>query len=249
MNLTYEEQYLAILKRIVEEGERKQNRTGIDTLVIPPTTISHDFATGTFPMLTTKEMAMNSMAFENEGFIGGITDKAWYRKNKCNIWNEWARQDIINSIDFSSMINISNAAEVYGICMNDFNTRRPKIADKYPEKTDIDHNRMTFQYLLQDLGPIYGYQWRRFGKEYHEMVTEPIPPAKNLKEAHELGDQFSHMIHMLKTNPDDRRMKVEAWNFNQVKQQALPACHTDFTIQHINGTLHLTWQQRSVNAA
>lgn len=92
-----------------------------------------------------------------------------------------------------------------------------------------------------DLGPIYGYQWRRFDLPY--MDNGPI----NTKRApHEFPlDQLNTVIQTLKTDPDDRRMHVSAWNPNQASQMALPPCHLSFTIQHIDGVINLTWVQRS----
>ena len=48
--------YLDILRNILENGENKPNRTGVDTLVLPTQLIQHDMSLG-FPLLTTKKMA------------------------------------------------------------------------------------------------------------------------------------------------------------------------------------------------
>ncbi len=80
--------YLDLVSRILEKGERKPNRTGIDTLAIAGAMIEHDMSTG-FPLLTTKQMAFKSVRVELEGFIKGITDKRWYQERKCRIWDEW----------------------------------------------------------------------------------------------------------------------------------------------------------------
>jgi thymidylate synthase len=107
-----------------------------------------------------------------------------------------------------------------------------------------------------DLGPVYGWQWRNFNKAYannepnrtknygHYGATESEAKAH----AMEVGDQFDAMIHTLKSNPDDRRMIVNAWNPLQLDQMALPPCHFEFVIIHINGTLNLNWTQRSVDS-
>ena len=62
-----------------------------------------------------------------------------------------------------------------------------------------------------DLGPIYGYQWRHWGSVY---------PNK------EGGiDQLKGIIHTLKNNPHNRRMILNAWNVSDLSQMALPPCH------------------------
>ncbi len=60
-------------------------------------------------------------------------------------------------------------------------------------------------------------------------------------------DQLADIVEKLKTNPDDRRMVCSAWNPLQNDQVALPACHLLWTLTHINGTLHMSWIQRSVD--
>lgn len=80
--------YLDIVRHILANGVRKQNRTGIDTLSVSGVMFEHDMATG-FPLLTTKKMPFKTIRVELEGFIKGITDKSWYQERRCNIWNEW----------------------------------------------------------------------------------------------------------------------------------------------------------------
>lgn len=93
--------YLDIVKRVLTEGKEKfpvrKNAAGefipvdggVKTIGLPNVLFSHDMAEG-FPLLTTKKMAVKSMAIELEGFIKGITDKKWFKERGCNIWNSWA---------------------------------------------------------------------------------------------------------------------------------------------------------------
>ena len=54
-----------------------------------------------------------------------------------------------------------------------------------------------------DLGPVYGFQWRHFGAEYDTMHTDY--QGKGI-------DQLAQVIHTIKTNPNDRRIILSAWN-------------------------------------
>lgn len=54
-----------------------------------------------------------------------------------------------------------------------------------------------------DLGPVYGFQWRHFGAEYKDMHTDYT--GKGV-------DQLANVIHTIKTNPNDRRIILSAWN-------------------------------------
>lgn len=79
--------YLDILKK-ARNGERKENRTGIATLSFTGDMFKHDMREG-FPLLTTKKMPPKCIFAELEGFIKGITDKTWFQKRRCTIWDEW----------------------------------------------------------------------------------------------------------------------------------------------------------------
>lgn len=83
-----------------------------------------------------------------------------------------------------------------------------------------------------DLGPIYGAQWRAFDKS---SLRDGI-------------DQLQQLVDTLKTNPNDRRMIVSAWNPRQLKQMALPPCHFAFQVTILDGRLNLLWSQRSVDS-
>jgi len=65
-----------------------------------------------------------------------------------------------------------------------------------------------------ELGPIYGAQWRSWGKEssYKEI------------------DQIQNLINELKTNPDSRRLMVSAWNVSELNLMTLPPCHYGFQL-------------------
>jgi len=84
--------YLDLVRRILDEGEVRPNRTGVDTLATPGATFEHDMADG-FPLLTTKQVAYKLVRVELEGFIYGITTKKWYRDLGCHIWDDWCRPD------------------------------------------------------------------------------------------------------------------------------------------------------------
>lgn len=81
--------YLDIVKKIIDTGERKENRTGVDAISIAGAMFEHDMSIG-FPLLTTKKMPFKVMANELEFFIKGLTDKEWLKERKCHIWDEWA---------------------------------------------------------------------------------------------------------------------------------------------------------------
>jgi len=92
----------------------------------------------------------------------------------------------------------------------------------------------------RELGPIYGWQWRNFGAKYTAFNTPPEGSGT---------DQLKKLVQTLKTNPDDRRMIVSAWNPCDLHRMALPPCHYSFQVTVIDGKLNLLWNQRSVDVA
>jgi len=111
-----------------------------------------------------------------------------------------------------------------------------------PDQVPYGHDDDTQKKMLEerDLGPIYGFQWRHFGAQY---TAYNKPPATSGV------DQLKKVVHALKTNPEDRRMLVSAWNPIHLKQMALPPCHYCFQIIVVADKLNLLWNQRSVDIA
>ena len=88
MKHNFEDQYLEVLKELVDDGVLKENRTGVNTYALFSRSIRHDMSLG-FPALTTKRIAFKTLGVELEGFIKGITSKKWYQDRGCRIWDEW----------------------------------------------------------------------------------------------------------------------------------------------------------------
>ena len=74
-----------------------------------------------------------------------------------------------------------------------------------------------------ELGPIYGNQWREWGSKYDTNYI--LGTHKRVKPG---IDQISNLINDLKTNPDSRRLIVNAWNVGELDQMTLPPCHYGF---------------------
>ena len=81
-----------------------------------------------------------------------------------------------------------------------------------------------------DLGHIYGYQWRSW----------PDYEGGHI-------DQISEVVNTLQTNPDSRRIIVNAWNVGDIKNMNLPPCHAFFQFYVADGKLSLQLYQRSAD--
>jgi thymidylate synthase len=72
-----------------------------------------------------------------------------------------------------------------------------------------------------ELGPVYGKQWRSWGERKHDSISNE----------YFIGiDQIQNLINDLKTNPDSRRLMVNAWNVGELDQMVLPPCHYGFQV-------------------
>jgi thymidylate synthase/dihydrofolate reductase len=87
-----------------------------------------------------------------------------------------------------------------------------------------------------DLGPIYGFQWRHFGAEYHDCHSD----------YHNKGiDQLQWIIDEIKQNPSSRRLIMSAWNPIDLDKMALPPCHVMVQFNIDNGYIDAQLYQRS----
>jgi thymidylate synthase len=110
---------------------------------------------------------------------------------------------------------------------NDLASKYPKYTPGWEEQMQIYVEKVKTDELFAkewgDLGPIYGKQWRDFGGV----------------------DQLKDVIERIKTNPNDRRMIVSAWNPPEIPKMALPPCHCFFQFYVADGKLSLQMYQRS----
>lgn len=87
-----------------------------------------------------------------------------------------------------------------------------------------------------DLGPVYGAQWRSYLQSGYAR-----PEGGSTKSI----DQLAQVIEQIRTNPDSRRLIVNAWNVGELDDMALPPCHFAFQFYVANGKLSCHLYQRS----
>jgi thymidylate synthase len=87
-------------------------------------------------------------------------------------------------------------------------------------KQKVKDGNHHFHDSMFDMGPIYGKQWRRWGG-LQDLTYDDKPIYL---------DQTANLISDLKTNPDSRRLMVNAWNVGELNQMVLPPCHYGFQV-------------------
>lgn len=134
--------YLNLIKKVLDQGKWKENRTGIDCLTVPATHWEHNMEDG-FPILTTKKIYFKSICIELNGFLQGITSKKWYETQGTKIWSNWA-----------------NPHKVEHKIMEEWS----KITNQDDLTPPTEEFRKKIQFEEDDLGSIYPHQLRHFGQ-------------------------------------------------------------------------------------
>jgi thymidylate synthase len=198
-----DEWYQALLSLLVSEDQsfNKSDRTGTGTKSLFGIQFRHNMSDG-FPLLTTKKMAWKTMVVELLWFLRGETNIKFLLDYDCHIW------------DGDAYKNYSSNVQPWEphLDMNQFIER-------------IKNNE-EFRSKWGELGPIYGKQWRSWKYQKNEWYD-----GKNhYEEESKSIDQIQNLINELKTNPDSRRLMVNAWNVGELDQMVLPPCHYGFQV-------------------
>ena len=239
-----DKQYQQLLQDIIDYGVEKKDRTGTGTKSIFGYTIRHKMSDG-FPLLTTKKMAWKTMVTELLWFLRGDTNIKYLVDNNCHIWDGDAYKNyckIYPDVEKTFQYEGSNI-EVRKMTQEEF-INEIKTDDEFAKKWG-------------ELGPIYGKQWRSWNTKQFESLNDG-------NFGHKYNDvpidQIQNLINDLKTNPDSRRLMVNAWNVGELDQMVLPPCHYGFQVYTRPTTrdekivnpgkyraISLMWNQRSVD--
>lgn len=262
-----DKQYLDILKDIIDNGVWKNTRSG-NVKSVFGRTMRFNLSEG-LPLLTTKKVFTKGIIYELLWFLKGDTNIKYLVDNNVHIWDDdafrWFKTldfkylereetyydkednkthigghgcykldycifDLEDNIENSYTIVLNNDTQnEISVTIEDLkNITKEQFID-YVKKNawihryDIHQGRKVSDkkiYQFGDLGEIYGKQWRNYGISGK--------------------DQIANIINTLKTNPDDRRMVLNAWNPDVLDNIALPACHMFATFW----TRELTYQER-----
>jgi thymidylate synthase len=238
-----DKQYQQLLQDIIDYGVEKKDRTGTGTKSIFGYTIRHKMSDG-FPLLTTKKMAWKTMVTELLWFLRGDTNIKFLVDNGCHIWDGDAYKNYLKKhkddlIGCTIVLSNGVSAEIkaqHNVNRNVLITTKGRINIEGDDTIKILNDTLTQEEFINkiktddefakkwgELGPVYGKQWRSWEKWYIDENQRYLTFTKKI-------DQIANLINDLKTNPDSRRLMVNAWNVGELDEMVLPPCHYGFQV-------------------
>jgi thymidylate synthase len=224
-----DKQYTDLLQDILDNGVTKQDRTGTGTVSVFGRQIRHKMSEG-FPLLTTKKMPFKTIVTELLWFLRGDTNIKYLVDNNCHIWDGDAYKNYEKAFNEGKVGGLSPMVK--------------GVPDEIIPKEDFiemikDCDKLGSEEFAKkwgELGPIYGKQWRSW------KFTDKFTNGEQIAYVNGKIDQIANLINDLKTNPDSRRLMVNAWNVGELDQMVLPPCHYGFQVY----TRELSLEERLV---
>jgi len=231
--------YQALLQDILNIGIIKEDRTGTGTLSVFGRQIRHNMSEG-YPLLTTKKMAVKAMITELKWFLKGDTNIKYLVDNGCHIWDgdAYKRYKNTNPDYLANDEMFKTERGTYKFFTQEEFINKIKTDDEFAKKWG-------------ELGPIYGKQWRNW-MGFHEGQRDILKVVNGVEQHKDYlvgKDQIWNLINDLKTNPDSRRLMVNAWNVSELDNMVLPPCHYGFQVYTKEMTLEerLEWNYQNTD--
>ena len=147
-------QYLDLMQHVLDNGARKEDRTGTGTLSVFGYQMRFDLGEG-FPLLTTKKVFLRGIIHELLWFLAGDTNIKYLVDHKVGIWNEWPHRDY-------------KQATGDAISLEDF-----------VERIRTDES---FAKQWGGIGPGYGHQWRSWPSPeggHIDQISQVVEQIRN----------------------------------------------------------------------
>jgi thymidylate synthase len=236
--------YTDLLQDILDNGVKKETRNG-GTISVFGRQIRHNMKDG-FPLLTTKKMAFKTMVTELLWFLRGDTNIKYLVDNGCHIWDGDAYKNYLSKVqNYADSLSVPDDISEFKGVIDSLNKQIKSSVLTQEEFINKIKTNDEFAKKWGELGPIYGKQWRDW-KGFHEGQHDILKVVYGTegREHYLVGiDQIQILINDLKTNPDSRRLMVNAWNVGELDQMVLPPCHYGFQVYTRELSLNEKWEQ------
>jgi len=249
-----EQQYLDLVKEILETGNNKSDRTGTGTKSLFGRELRHNFKDG-FPLMTTRQISLKTAFTELKWFLLGRSDLKWLLENNCKIWvGDFYKRYVTRceKEDFKPQSWLFN---------DDLLSK-----DQFCERILNDSK---FRIKFDDAKRLYGKQWRDWDYKYgHDQIEEIIKTLKTSPDSRrmlvtswnptDLYDvllqpchtafqvytrelSINERIELFKKEWEPSRERIDPYYFNNPTHEMLQDCSIP------TRAMSLRWQQRSVD--
>lgn len=194
-------QYLDLVRTVMEKGSWQENRTGIRTLSKPGAWMQFDLQEGD-PIVTTKKTAFKSAVGELVGFLRGYSNAADFRALGCKVWDQNANENqqwLANPYRLGE----DDMGGVYGVQWR-----------KWPAYKAVSLNCPRALEQIEDAK----------SKGYSQLGVLDDSGAETIV-LYKAIDQVRHCLDTIVNNPGDRRILFHGWNVAELDTMALPPCH------------------------
>lgn len=209
--------YLNLLGEIYINGNCKNDRTNTGTKSVFGKQLRFNLNEG-FPLVTTKKCHTRSIIHELLWFLKGDTNIKYLNDNNVHIWDEWADKD-------------GNLGPVYGHQWTKWDSTKLIYPSNYK---NVDEYK-------EAITAIEARGYLRVGDIPDVVETMPVAVYRKLI------NQIDEAMHLLKTDPDSRRIMVSAWNVGDLDEMALQPCHSffQFYTRELSAYERRTWLEKN----
>lgn len=176
------QQYLQLMRHVLDNGVKKEDRTGTGTLSVFGYQMRFDLSQG-FPLVTTKKCHLRSIIHELLWFLQGQTNIAYLKENNVRIWDEWATEE-------------GELGPVYGKQWRSWQGVDGEVIDQIAQvveqiKTNPDSRRL----IVSAWNPAVLPDTRYSPKENAAMGRQALPPCHTLFQFYVLEGKLSCQLY------------------------------------------------------
>lgn len=230
------EAYLESLEKILTQGYKTGDRTGVGTIALPGHSyqcvldMDDNGVVHNFPLFTTKKVFLRGTFEELMWKLRGETNIQSLVKKKVNIWNEWPfKRWLKETGELNQFAHFVDAAK------SDYTDEWKERMQIFVSLIETDN---AFAAEWGDLGETYGHNFRKFGRVVHkgEVIREGY-------------DQLLDTINKIRNSPEDRRNIISLWDPYANQKSLLPPCPCLYQIfANQEEYLHMNLYQRSCDS-
>lgn len=175
-------QYLELMRHVLENGVKKEDRTGTGTLSVFGYQMRFDLAEG-FPLVTTKKCHLRSIIHELLWFLKGETNIQYLKDNNVSIWDEWATEE-------------GELGPVYGKQWRSWEGSDGQVVDQIQALIEqIKHNPDSRRLLISAWNPTVLPDTQFSPKENAAKGRQALPPCHTLFQFYVIENKLSCQLY------------------------------------------------------